>query len=127
MDTKKIVLIVDDDDLVLESIDLLLSAADGFRSIRARGSAGAISHMQQTHVDVIVADFILAGSVTGVDICEKAIAHHPAVAVVVITADTEIRGTDIPERGIFLRKPFGGEQLLTAIDAAMEKVNRVST
>ena len=45
MDTKKTVLIVDDDDLVLESIDLLLSTAEGFRSIRARGSAGVSSHL----------------------------------------------------------------------------------
>lgn len=124
MDTKKVALIVDDDDLVLESIDQLLTAAEGFQSIRARGSAGAMSHMQHAHIDVIVADVILAGSMTGIDICEKAIERHPALAVVVISADPEIRGADIPERGIFLRKPFGGEQLLAAIAAALGKVGQ---
>lgn len=122
VDTTKTVLIVDDDDLVLESIDLLLSTADGFQSIRARGSAGAISHMQHAHVDVIVADVILAGNMSGIEICQRATEHHPAIAVVVITADPEVECADIPARGVFLRKPFGGEQLLAAIGAALEKV-----
>jgi DNA-binding NtrC family response regulator len=122
MATKKTVLIVDDDDLVLESIDLLLSAADGFQSIRARGSAGAISHMRHAHIDVVVADVILAGSMTGIDICRRAMEHYPGVAIVVITADTEVHRAEVPARGVFLRKPFGGEQLLKAIGVALEKV-----
>lgn len=126
MDTKKTVLIVDDDDLVLESIDLLLSSAEDFQSIRARGSAGAMSHMQHACIDVVVADVILAGSMTGIDICEKAIERHPAVAIVVITADTEVHCTEIPERGVFLRKPFGGEQLLGAIAVALEKAGKTA-
>jgi DNA-binding NtrC family response regulator len=122
MDTKKAVLIVDDDDLVLESIDLLLLSAGGFQSIRARGSASAMNHIQNGHIDVVIADVILAGSMSGIDICERVIEHHPSVALVVITADTEVHCGEIPERGIFLRKPFGGEQLLGAIDEALEKV-----
>ncbi|WP_426699677.1 response regulator [Rhodanobacter sp. Col0626] len=121
MDTTKTVLIVDDDDLVLESIDLLLSAVDGFRCIRARGSASAVSHMQHSPVDVIVADVILAGSMSGIDICQKAVEHHPTIAVVVITADPEVHCADIPECGVLLRKPFGGEQLLEAIRVALNK------
>ncbi|MFC5525705.1 response regulator [Rhodanobacter ginsengisoli] len=121
MDTNKTVLIVDDDVLVLESIDLLVSMAEGFQSIRALGSAGAASHLEHAHIDVIVADVILAGSMTGIDVCRKAIEHHPEVAIVVITADNEVNRSDLPERWVFLRKPFGGEQLLEAMDKAMAK------
>ncbi len=121
MDTNKTVLIVDDDVRVLESIDLLVSMAEGFQSIRALGSAGAASHLKNAHIDVIVADVILAGSMTGIDICRKAIEHHPDIAIVVITADNEVNRSDIPERWVFLRKPFGGEQLLEAMDQAMVK------
>lgn len=122
MGTTKTVLIVDDDELVLESIDLLLSGADGLQSIRARGAASAISHLQQAHVDIIIADVVLAGTMSGIDICQKAIERHPDVAIVVITADTEVHCVDIPERGVFLRKPFGAEQLMDAIGLALEKV-----
>lgn len=124
MDTDKTVLIVDDDVLVLESIDLLVSMAEGFQSIRALGSAGAASHLKHAHIDVIVADVILAGSMTGIDICRKAIEHHPGIAIVVITADNEVNRLDLPERWVFLRKPFGGEQLLEAMDKAMAKARK---
>jgi DNA-binding NarL/FixJ family response regulator len=125
---KNTVLIVDDNVLVLDSIDLLLSMTDGFQTIRALGSAGAASHMQNAQtIDVIVADVILAGTMTGIDICEKAIAQYPAIAVVVITADTETHRADIPERGVFMRKPFSGERLIEAIGEAMRRVGGVST
>lgn len=120
METKKTVLIVDDDDLVLESIDLHLAATGDFQTIRVLGSAGALSHMQNAPViDVIVADVILAGSMSGIEICQKAIEQYPSIAVVVITADPEVHCAEIPERGVFLRKPFGGEQLLEAIGVAV--------
>lgn len=123
MKTKKTVLIVDDDDLVLESIDLHLSATGDFQTIRVPGSAGALSHMQNAPtIDVLVADVILAGGMSGIDICRRAIERFPAVAIVVITADTEVHCADIPGRGVFLRKPFGGEQLLAAIGVAMKQV-----
>ncbi|WP_256364089.1 response regulator [Rhodanobacter sp. C01] len=125
MDANKTVLIVDDDVLVLESIDLHLSAADGFQTICAQGSAGATSHMLNAQgIDVIVADVVLAGSMSGIDICQKAIVQYPKIAVVVITADPEVHCAEIPERGVFLRKPFGGEQLLDAIEEALKKVVR---
>ena len=123
VETKKTVLIVDDDDLVLESIDLHLSLTGSFQTIRVRGSAGAISHMQNAPtIDLIVADVILAGSMSGIDICQMAIERYPAIAVVVITADTEVHCAEIPERGVLLRKPFGGEQLLEAIRVALGRI-----
>ncbi len=118
----KTVLIVDDDALVLEAIDLLLSRTEGFRSIRALGVASAHSDLQQARIDVLVADVILAGGTTGIELCERAIERHPAIAIVVITADNEVEHDEIPRRGVFLRKPFGGQQLLGAIDAALERV-----
>jgi DNA-binding NtrC family response regulator len=127
VDTKKTVLIVDDDALVLESIDLLLAATDGFQTIRAQGSTGAASHLLNAQkIDVIVADVVLAGSMTGIDISRKAIEQYPEIAVVVITADPEVHCAEIPERGVFLRKPFGGEQLLEAIGQALARAGEDS-
>ncbi|OOG41572.1 response regulator [Rhodanobacter sp. C05] len=127
MDKKKTVLIVDDDALVLESIDLHLSATGDFRTIRAQGSTGATSHLLNAQrIDVIVADVVLAGSMTGIDISQKAIEQYPAIAVVVITADPEVHCADIPQRGVFLRKPFGGEQLLEAIGEASRRAGECS-
>ena len=124
MNTKSTILIVDDDALVLEAIDLLLSQHAGFRSIRALGVTSARSDLEQVRIDVLVADVILAGSTTGIELCELAIERYPSIAIVVITADNEVRRDEIPERGIFLRKPFGGEQLIHAIEAALERARK---
>lgn len=124
METSKAVLVVDDDAMVLESIDLHLSAVGGFHTIMALGSTSAAEALENGRIDVIVADVILAGHITGIDLCQKAIKRYPDVAVVVITADTEVQCAEIPERGVFLRKPFGGEQLLEAIGAALRAVEK---
>ena len=119
----KTVLVVDDDALVLESIDLLLSMVEGFRSIRALDIESARSDLRQTRIDVLVADVILAGSTTGIELCERAIESHPAIAIVVISADNEVRRDDIPARGYLLGKPFGAEQMRDAIDAALQRAD----
>ena len=121
MHDMKTVLIVDDNELVLEALDLLVSQAEGFRSIRSLGVSSAHSDLQQARIDVLIADVILAGGTTGIELCERAIQRHPAIAIVVITADNEVQRNEIPKRGIFLRKPFGGKQLLQAIDAALKR------
>lgn len=123
MDTRKTLLIVDDDPLVLESIDLLLCMTEEFNTIRALGATGADSHLQHARIDIIVADVILAGSSSGIELCRKAIERYPKIAMVVITADNEIHRSDIPARGVFLRKPFGGQQLLDAIHGAVQRTH----
>jgi DNA-binding NtrC family response regulator len=126
VDTNKTVLIVDDDALVLESIDLLLSAEDGYQCIRALGSRGAESHLQHARIDLLVADVILAGNLTGMDIARRAIERYPDIAVVIITADSDVDREEIPQRWAFLRKPFGAEQLRAAVERAHAKATSVS-
>ena len=123
MQDMKTVLIVDDDELVLEAIDLLMSQTEGFRSIRSLGVRSARSNLELARVDVLVADVILAGSTTGIELCEHALERHPKIAIVVITADNEVQRDDIPRRGIFLRKPFGKKELLQAVDAALKQAH----
>lgn len=123
MDTKKTLLIVDDDPLVLESIDLLLCMTEEFNTIRALGTTGADSHLQHARIDIIVADVILAGSSNGIELCRRAIERYPRIAMVVITADNEVLHSDIPSRGVFLRKPFGGQQLLDAVHGAVQRAD----
>lgn len=123
MNDIKTVLVVDDDASVLEAIDLLLSRSGELRCIRALGVASARRDLELASIDVLVADVILAGTTSGIELCDRAIALHPGIAVVVITADNEVTPGEIPDRGIFLRKPFGGQQLLEAIDSALTRVS----
>ncbi|ODV10730.1 MAG: hypothetical protein ABT19_13050 [Rhodanobacter sp. SCN 68-63] len=119
MSATRVVLIVDDDPAVLETMRILLEGKDGFEVFCALGSHGARHVMGQLErLDVLIADVILAGEATGVDICHEAMARHPNVALVVISADPRAEATLMPESSVFLRKPFGGYELLIAMDSA---------
>jgi CheY-like chemotaxis protein len=119
MDTDKVVLIVDDDHAVLETMRILLEGKGGFRVQCVVGSGGA-SHFLSTQerVDVLIADVLLAGQINGIDVCHLARRQHPDVGLVVISADPNTDDHPLPERSLYLRKPFGGKELVDAIERA---------
>lgn len=128
MPNLKTILVVDDDSLVLESILLLLASVDGLRAVPARGAADAIAHLHGSRdIDVLIADVVLAGTTTGLDLCRIALEGQPDIAIVVITADSEVHPAETPARGVFLRKPFGAEALLAAIEQALAQVSAASS
>ena len=119
MGADKVVLIVDDDHAVLETMRMLLEGKGGFEVHCAVGSKGAIHFLStEQRVDVVIADVILAGETTGIQVCEQAVIRHPEAALVVISAEPSIDPQTLPKRGYFLRKPFGGNELITAIERA---------
>lgn len=119
MSGTRVVLIVDDDPAVLETMRILLEGKDGFEVFCALGAHGARHLMDRLErLDVLIADVILAGEATGVDICDQAISRHPELALVVISADPRAEAAALPESSVYLRKPFGGYELLAAMDEA---------
>ena len=119
MDAERIVLIVDDDHAVLETMQMLLEGKGGFRLYAAVGSRGAVQCLS-THarIDLVIADVILAGEISGLDICRMARKLHPHVGLVVISADPKVEQEALPGQSVYLRKPFGGDDLLQAIEQA---------
>ena len=117
------ILLVDDDPFVLQAMNLLLEQAGVLHTLCAAGYAGAVTRMGEVeHIDVIVADVVLAGTMTGIDLSHMAIARFPRLAVVVITGDIHDHSREVPNRGVYLRKPFGGDELRAAIEQAIVAV-----
>jgi CheY-like chemotaxis protein len=117
MGTDKVVLIVDDDHAVLETMRMLLEGKGGFSVHCAVGSMGASAFLSvQQQVDLVIADVILAGEITGIDICNLARRQYAEVGVIVISADPNSDAVVLPPRSIYLRKPFGGKELIEAIE-----------
>lgn len=117
MDGKVVLLIVDDDHAVLETMRMLCDVKGGFDVHCAVGSHGAMHFLSTLEtVDVLIADVVLAGETTGIEICHAARRRRPGVGLVVISADPGPGESELPERSIFLRKPFGGSELLKAIE-----------
>lgn len=120
MSADKVVLIVDDDKAVLETMQMLLQGKGGFAVHCAVGTTGAAACLDAHEcVDVIVADMILAGKSTGADVCETGRRLHPQAGLVIISADPLADVAKLPERSVFLRKPFGGNDLIDAIGQAL--------
>ena len=116
------VLLVDDDRAVLETMRILLESRGGFEVRSAIGAAGAAHCLTvNEHTDVVIADVVLAGQITGIDLCRSALQLHPRVALVLISADPTIDPASVPERCVYLRKPFGGGDLIAAIADAQRR------
>ncbi|HEY8682277.1 MAG TPA: response regulator [Rhodanobacter sp.] len=116
-------LVVDDDHAVLETMQILLESHGGFQVHCAMGSLGATACLSaHEHFDIIVADVLLAGETTGIDVCSLGRRLFPQVGLVVISADRDSHQDDLPERSVYLRKPFGGKDLVAAIEQAQQLV-----
>ena len=96
---------------------ILLEGKGGFHTKCVVGSSGA-SHFLSTQerIDVLIADVLLAGEINGIDVCNLARLQHPDVGLIVISADPNTDERQLPERSVYLRKPFGGNELIEAIE-----------
>lgn len=116
--TEPVILIVDDDAVLLESIADLLLLSD-FHVLTARNGAEALQLLQQQQPDCIISD-VMMPELDGYGLLE-AIRNHEAwssIPVILITAYDKpyARGaaSDISPNAV-LAKPFDVDQLITAI------------
>jgi CheY-like chemotaxis protein len=131
------VLIVDDDsDMRLYCAKALHS--EGYATVSTSNASTALEVLGRQPVDVLLTDFQLgppafrlAGSpearpsVTGVGLMQLALAAHPRLSVVFISAYGDhmltTKGFD-PGKQAFLRKPFQAESLRRVVRDTLEKV-----
>jgi DNA-binding response OmpR family regulator len=120
--TQRTVLVVDDDAATRELLDLELSAS-GYATIFARDASGALAIARAERPDLIVLDVMLPGQ-DGFAVLEQLqeAPEDDRMPVVVFTggdADTSHdRATALGAAG-FLAKPFGTDELLSAIENAL--------
>ncbi|OOG59691.1 response regulator [Rhodanobacter sp. C03] len=117
-----VVLIVDDDFCVRESIQLLLSSQASAQVLSADGFTQACDFLAAHHIDVLIADVLLAGLKSGIDLAHIAEQMQPNAAILIVSADARNEMANFPARAIFLQKPFGSEKLLHAIKQARAQV-----
>ena len=74
--------------------------------------------INSAHLDVLVADVLTRRTPIGKELIERAMAKHPRLAVVLVSADPALYIKNYPKRAVCLQKPFSADQLLAAIDEA---------
>jgi DNA-binding response OmpR family regulator len=109
------ILVVDDDILVLEALQELLTEAGYEVRVAARGQE-ALEIFDQEHFDLVILDVIMP-KMTGLDVCReirKRGDDKSKVKVIMLTAKTEPRGSQVEQEytcDLYLTKPIDPSRL----------------
>jgi DNA-binding response OmpR family regulator len=114
------VLLVDDEPLVLEMFESILSQ-EGYDVFVAPNAKEALFHLERTFFDVLVCDVMLE-DLDGFDIMHISRKKHPEIAIVLITgAPTETDSERARlENASYLSKPIGFDLLVSSVEVALD-------
>jgi CheY-like chemotaxis protein len=116
----KAILIVDDDELVRETICFVLGQS-GYRCHTVRGGEDALGLLKSGEkIDLVTTD-ITNATMDGVTLLERLENNFPNIPVLVITARQD-RALECHNKGArdFVLKPFGRDQLLEAVHSVLK-------
>ena len=117
-----VVLIVEDEMLVRLTAVFQLEEA-GFATLEAgsatleAGSADEAIKLLEARKDiqVVFTDINMPGSMDGLKLAHAIRHRWPPVQLVLTSGRLRVRKEDLPERGIFLGKPYSGTELVNAV------------
>jgi two-component system response regulator AtoC len=116
------ILIVDDDDSLRESLELVL-AAEGYEVLTAAEANEALEVVQRTPVDVILCDVRMPG-IDGLELLPQLVRRLPGCTIVMMSAfGTEDLAIEAMSRGAYdyLAKPFQPSEVLLTLRKAKER------
>ena len=120
-DKKSVILAVDDDPYVLESIATLLRAF-GFTVMTCDNANSAVQEIQRTAIDVVLTDIKMPG-LTGVELLGMIHKFDSQIPVILMTAYAELDvAVDAIKKGAFdfITKPYNADYLLHTIEKAVK-------
>jgi CheY-like chemotaxis protein len=112
---RRVVLVVDDDDMIRRLVRTVLEA-DDLEVVEAANGDRALELVASAHPAVVVLDIMMPG-INGVEVCRRV--DHSRVKVIVLTArDDPVLEEECKEAGAdaFLTKPFSSIELLDLVD-----------
>jgi DNA-binding response OmpR family regulator len=114
-DRARLVLVVDDDEMIRRLVRTVLEA-DDFEVIEAKDGEEGLRTIDDKQPSVVVLDVMMPG-LNGVDVCRQL--DHESVKVIILTARDD---ADLAEQCMaagadaFLTKPFSSIQLLDLVE-----------
>jgi DNA-binding NtrC family response regulator len=116
------VLIVDDDESLRESLELVL-AAEGFEVVTAADGSGALSRLESSSFDVVLCDVRMPG-MDGLELLPQLVRRVPGTTVIMMSAfGTDELALEAMNRGAYdyLTKPFRPAEVVLTIRKARER------
>src|ERR1700741_4911881 len=113
--SKGVVLVVEDDPLVrMVAADTVQDA--GFETIEAADADSAIVILEaRKDIRIVVTDIQMPGSMDGLRLARAIRDRWPPIEVILTSGVIKLQERDLPERGVFLAKPYLPEDLASAL------------
>jgi DNA-binding NtrC family response regulator len=121
-DSSKHLLLVEDEGPLRQAVAEQL-ADRGFSVEQAESGEAALAHLSEFAFDVLVTDLRLPG-IDGSAVVEAAVARYPDIIAIVVTGYGTVKdAVEAIKRGAadFVNKPFQIDELLHALDSAIEQ------
>lgn len=119
-----VVMIVDDEPMVIRSLESLLQLETEYRISSYQSPVAALDRLKETPVDIIVSDFMMP-DMNGLEFLREARSLHPDVPRIMLTgyADKENAIQAINEVGLFhyVEKPWDNDYLKMVIRNGLEQ------
>jgi CheY-like chemotaxis protein len=108
---RPVVLIVEDEFLLrMDAADMINAA--GFEAIAAANADEAIEILEaRRDITVVFTDIQMPGSMDGLKLARAVKGRWPPIKVIATSGHAQVRETDLPEGGRFLRKPYSPMQI----------------
>ena len=114
-----VVLVVEDEFLVRLDAKSLLEEA-GFDVLEAGNAEEAIALLEaRIDIKVVFTDINMPGSMDGLRLAHAIRHRWPPIELVLTSGHASVRNEDMPERGLFLGKPYDGAQLIRTVQSLM--------
>ena len=118
------VVLVDDEEMVTQNLEMLLSMETGYESVCFNRPASALEYLKQNEVDAVLSDFIMP-EMNGLDLLAHVKEVQPTCSRLLLTgyADKESAIRAINEVGLFqyLEKPWENEFVMMTLRNAVER------
>jgi FixJ family two-component response regulator len=114
-----VVAAVDDDQRILESLEILLESAD--YDVRVFSSAKALLESGLGEIDILISDLGMP-VMDGFELVRVIHAARPGLPVILVTGRPDLlkrAPLDWPRHYRLFKKPFDGQELLTAVADAL--------
>lgn len=122
-----VVLIVDDQHDVLDSLRIIGETAPTIEILAAQGFGAATVWIEAAkRIDLLLTNIHLPDEFSGMDIARVAMAAHPKIAVVMMSTEALAPVDNLPPRFALIQKPFDISDLADHVDRAFLQSSRVS-
>jgi len=110
-----LVLVVEDEVIIrMEAVSMIEDA--GYEVVEASNADDAIGLLEtRLGIDVIFSDIDMPGSMDGLKLIHVVRERWPPITLILTSGRMSPRIEDMPERTVFLRKPYAEEALLSAL------------